>query len=107
MTHEISADWSALMQQAKHTAEDYFVSARGILANSGLEYTASDVIALAKVMADDFHTASISVAGQKISEALVGVGGEIDYLTERVTESIDGVGMSIDGVGINVSSLRP
>jgi hypothetical protein len=118
MTHEISADWSALMQQAKYTAEDYFVSARGILASSGLEYTASDVIALAKVMADDFHTASISVAGQKISEALAGasigicgalagIDGEIDYLTERVTESIDSVGTSIDGVGRNVSSLNP
>ena len=107
MTHEIKASWDTLMQQSKDTTWGYFSEAHKILEGSELKYTAADVVALAKVMAMDFHTASMGVAAQKISEALAGDGGDIDYLTERVTESIDGVAMSINGVGVNVSSLRP
>jgi len=107
MTHEISASWDTLMKQAKDTGGDYFASAHRILEGSDLEYTAADVVALAKVMSDDFHTSSMGVATQKLCEAITSVGGEINYLTERVTESIDGVCTSINGVGINVSSLKP
>ena len=96
MTHEIKADWDTLMRQAKHTAEDYFVSAHGILKHSGLQYNASDVIALAKVMADDFHTTSVGVAAQKISGALVGIEC-----------GLDNVGMAINDLTVAVGNLRP
>ena len=100
MTHDIRADWDTLLRQAKLTGEDYFVSAHTTLKHSGLQYTASDVIALAKVMADDFHSASISVAGQKISEALVGIECGLDSIAENV-------GMAISDLTVAVGNSRP
>jgi hypothetical protein len=107
MTHEISASWDTLMKQAKDTGGDYFASAHRILEGSDLEYTAADVVALAKVMSDDFHSSSMGVAAQKLCEALTGIECGLDNVAEIVSESIDGVCTSIDGVGINVSSLKP
>ena len=86
MTHDIRADWDTLMRQAKHTAEDYFVSAHGILKHSGLEYTAADVIALTKVMAMDFYTASISVGAQRISEALTTTGWGLESVADVIRD---------------------
>jgi hypothetical protein len=86
MTHEITASWGTLMQQSKDTAQDYFASANRMLEGSGLEFTASDVVALAKVMADDFHTASMGVATQKICEALGGVECGLDGIGVAVSE---------------------
>jgi hypothetical protein len=98
MTHEILADWDTLMRHSKYTAEDYFVSAHGTLKESGLQYTAADVIALAKVMADDFHTAGIGVAAQKISEALAGSSTEI-------CEALGGINCTLDDVAEGVAML--
>ena len=89
MTHEITASWNTLMQQSKDTAQDYFASAHRMLENSELEFTASDVVALAKVMADDFHTASMGVATQKICEALTGIECSMDAIAEFIHEAND------------------
>jgi hypothetical protein len=114
MTHEISASWDTLMKQAKDTGGDYFASAHRILEGSDLEYTAADVVALAKVMSDDFHTSSMGVATQKLCEAITSVGGELNGISESLSGielSLDGVTegieRSIDGLAVCVSNLQP
>ena len=89
MSHEITASWSTLMQQSKDTAQDYFASAHRMLEGSELEFTAADVVALAKVMADDFHTTSMGVATQKICEALNGIERSMDAIAEFIHEAND------------------
>ena len=89
MSHEITASWSTLMQQSKDTAQDYFASANRMLEGSGLEFTAADVVALAKVMADDFHTASMGVASQKLCEAITTVGWGLDGVSDVMREAND------------------
>lgn len=86
MTHEITADWNTLMEQSKDTAWDYFAKAHKILEGSELEYTAADVIALTKVMADDFRTTSMGVSTQKICEALAGIECSFDAIAEFLCE---------------------
>jgi hypothetical protein len=113
MTHEISASWDTLMKQAKDTGGDYFASAHRILEGSDLKYTAADVVALAKVMSDDFHTSSMGVAAQKLCEAITSVSGELNDINlalggvecglDNVAESVSG---SIDGVAVCVSNLQ-
>lgn len=87
MTHEIKASWDTLMQQSKDTTWGYFGEAHKILEGSDLKYTAADVIALAKVMAMDFHTASMGVATQKICEALTTVGWGLDSVADVMRET--------------------
>ena len=89
MTHDITASWGTLMQQSKDTAQDYFASAHRMLEGSGLEITASDVVALANVMADDFHTASMGVASQKLCEAITTVGWGLDGVSDVMREVND------------------
>ena len=100
MNHEIKADWNTLMQQSKDTAGDYFATAHRMLEGSDLEYTAADVVALTRVMALDLHTTSMGVAAQKISEALVGIGGDIDGFGHNVS-----LGMS--DLTTVIGNLRP
>lgn len=68
--HKITADWTALMNQAQATGEYYFNRAFSTLRGSGLEYSAADVVALAGVMAQDFHSAAINVAAQAIADVI-------------------------------------
>jgi hypothetical protein len=71
MTDEIiDASREVLMAQAQDTAEAYFKESVAILKGSKLEFTAADAVALAAVMAKDFHTTSIGVAAQKIVAAI-------------------------------------
>jgi hypothetical protein len=86
MTHEITASWDTLMGQSKATAGDYFGAARRILDGSELDYTASDVIALARVMADDFRTTSMGVSTQKLCESITGIECSLDAIAEFLAE---------------------
>ena len=86
MTHEITAGWDTLMKQSKDTAWDYFAEAHKILEGSELKYTAADVVALAKVMADDFRTTSMGVSTQKICEAIGGLECSLDAIAEFLAE---------------------
>jgi hypothetical protein len=69
MTHNITATWDELLEQSKMTAGDYFSTAVNILKRSELEFTATDAIALAAIMAKDFHTTAMGVAAQNIIAA--------------------------------------
>lgn len=53
-------DYELLMRQATMTSEEYFNRAREVLEKSGLPYTATDVIALAAISAQDFHSMVIN-----------------------------------------------
>lgn len=103
MNHNITAGWDTLMKQSKDTAWDYFGEAHKILEGSELKYTAADVIALAKLMTDDFRTASMGVAAQKISEALNSVGTSVS----GIGESIVGVECALDSVAESITFYRP
>jgi hypothetical protein len=89
MTHEITASWNTLMGQSKDTAQDYFATAHKMMEGSGLEYTAADVVSLTKVMAMDFHTASMGVASQKLCEAITTVGWGLDGVSDVMREAND------------------
>jgi hypothetical protein len=86
MTHEITAGWDTLMKQSKDTAWDYFGEAHRILEGSELEYTAADVVALARVMADDFRTTSMGVSTQKLCESITGIECSLDAIAEFLAE---------------------
>ena len=103
MTHEIKATWDELLRQSKDVAWEYFAEAHKILEGSELKYTTADVVALAKVMADDFRTTSIGVAAQKISEALNGVGTSVS----GIGEAIVGVECALDSVAESITFYRP
>lgn len=103
MKHEITAGWDTLMKQSKDTAWDYFGEAHKILEGSDLKYTAADVVALAKVMADDFRTTSIGVAAQKISEAL----NNVSTATSGIGEAIVGVECALDSVAESITFYTP
>lgn len=49
-------DADGYMRQAVMTAHDYFIDARKILKDAEVEFTTADIIALAAIMAMDFHT---------------------------------------------------
>lgn len=68
--HEIQASWNTLLDQAKGTGDDYFHAAKRTLQASGMEHTAADVIALAQIMAQDFHSSAMGVAAQKIAYSI-------------------------------------
>jgi hypothetical protein len=70
MKHTITADFGTLFNQSKDTACDYFDYARKELAGQNMKYTASDVIALAQIMAYDLRTSSILIASQKLETAI-------------------------------------
>jgi hypothetical protein len=81
MTHRISASWETLLTQAIDTSRTYFSYAKRTLSESGLDYTAADVIALAAIMAEDFKTSSIGVHSQTIADS-------IDNFTSSITDAI-------------------
>ena len=81
MTHRISASWETLLTQAIDTSRTYFSCAKRTLSESGLNYTAADVIALAALMAEDFKTSSIGVHSQMLSDS-------IDNFTSSITDAI-------------------
>lgn len=81
MTHRISASWETLLTQAVDTSRTYFSCAKRTLSESGLDYTAADVIALAAIMAEDFKTSSIGVHSQTIADS-------IDNFTSSITDAI-------------------
>ena len=73
MNHTVTADFGTLFNQSKDTACDYFNYARKELAGQNIKYTASDVIALAQIMAYDLRTTSILISAQKIESAIEGL----------------------------------
>lgn len=75
----VTASFDTLMNQAKLTGDDYFRAARRILTESELAFSASDVIALARVMAEDYHDSATLIASQNIADA-------IDNLASRIPE---------------------
>lgn len=77
MTDVITANWDTLMSQAQKTAEDYFKESVRILQASELKFTAADAVALAAVMAKDFHSASMGVAVQRVALELHNIHSEV------------------------------
>lgn len=79
MINRVDASLDALLRQSKETGEDYFRAAERVLGKSELveEYTAADVIALAKVMADDFRNTTNLLAGQNIADAINNLASRI------------------------------
>jgi hypothetical protein len=74
MNQTVTADFGTLLDQSKDTACDYFRYAKNHLASQNIKYTASDVIALAQIMAYDLRTTSILISAQKIENAIEGLG---------------------------------
>jgi len=69
-THELTANAETLMRQAGMTANEYFHAAKETLVNSGMKFTASDVIELAKIAASDYNSAMVLAASNNITEGI-------------------------------------
>ena len=87
MNHTVTADFNTLFNQSKDTACDYFDYARKELAGQNIKYTASDVIALAQIMAYDLRSSDILISAQKIEGAIDMLSQSIDRLGEAIQES--------------------
>jgi len=72
----MSLTYDELLRQAHMTSHDYFIYARSVLRDSGLDYTAADVIALATISAQDYHTGVIT---KLVEEGIKAIG----YMMER------------------------
>jgi len=79
--HTITADWDLLSLQSMDTTKMFFSTARNMLADSELDYTAADVVALASIMNADFRTAAMTVQAQTIAQS-------IDDFTSSITDAI-------------------
>jgi len=79
--HTITADWDLLSLQSMDTTKMFFSTARHLLADSELDYTAADVVALASIMNADFRTAAMTVQAQTIAQS-------IDDFTSSITDAI-------------------
>lgn len=80
-THTITAEWDLLSLQSMDTTKMFFSTARNLLDNSELDYTAADVVALAGIMNADFRTAAMTVQAQTIAQS-------IDDFTASITDAI-------------------
>ena len=87
MNHTVTADFGTLFNQSKDTACDYFNYARKELAGQNIKYTASDVIALAQIMAYDLRSSDILISAQKIEGAIDMLSQSVDRLGEAIQES--------------------
>jgi len=67
---DVELDPEDAMRQAGMTADDYLSKAHQILKQGYEDWTIRDAIELAKVMAQDFHTAMICVKMQEIRDAI-------------------------------------
>ena len=79
--HTITADWDLLSLQSMDTTKMFFSTARHLLGDSELDYTAADVVALASIMNADFRTAAMTVQAQTIANS-------IDNFTSSITDAI-------------------
>ncbi len=70
MKEDIDLDGSSAMRQAGMTADDYLSKAYKILKNEYEGWDVKDAIELAKVMAQDFHTAMMCIKMQEIRDAI-------------------------------------
>ena len=93
MSSRVTADWTGLMAQASSTSEDYVASAWRFVVKCKLgnpwmdkipndyETTYEDIdlaIKMAKVSAMDFHSSCLSVAADKLSDAVCALGDALD-----------------------------
>jgi len=67
---DIQISISNAFQQAKSTADDYLGAAIDILDKHEMPYKVSEAIEVAKVMAQDFHTAMMCMKLQEIRDAI-------------------------------------
>lgn len=67
---DVDLDPEAAMRQAGMTAEDYLSKAYKILKDEYEEWTVRDAIELAKIMAQDFHTALMCMKMQEIRDSI-------------------------------------
>lgn len=68
---DVDLDPSDAMRQAGITADDYLSKAYQILKDNYEDWTVRDAIELAKIMAQDFHTAMMCVKMQEIRDSIV------------------------------------
>lgn len=64
----IEISWQQAFDQSKKSTYDYLHTARKQLTEMDLDYTAADVIALARIMAYEFRTAAIALAAQNMCD---------------------------------------
>jgi hypothetical protein len=67
---DIELDGTGAMRQAGMTADDYLSKAYEILKSEYEDWTVRDAIELAKIMAQDFHTAMMCVKMQEIRDSI-------------------------------------
>ena len=80
MSDDVDLDGLSAMRQAGMTADDYLSKAYKILDAEYEDWTVRDAIELAKVMAQDFHTAMMCMKMREIRDAISSQGacGEMD-----------------------------
>lgn len=67
---DVELDPTDALRQAGMTADDYLSKAYRILKDEYEDWTVRDAIELAKVMAQDFHTAMMCVKMQEIRDSI-------------------------------------
>lgn len=78
----ITASLDTLFEQSMDSGKAYMWAAKRLLDDAEIPYTASDVVALCRVMAEDYRSAAIVVAAQMIEQGL-------SEITQNLTEKSD------------------
>lgn len=78
MNQEVTASFTHLISDASYTSNSFFKEAKRTLDESGLKYSAADVVALASVAAYDFRTSVQAINTQKMRDAIIDLSGRLD-----------------------------
>jgi hypothetical protein len=84
MNHEITKSFDDLLRETHSTAITYFGYAERILTESERDFTTADIIALAAVMANDFHSASNLIAAQTIKEGFLNLEKALSDISNKL-----------------------
>lgn len=104
-THgDVGADFMELMNQASMTSHEYFQKAQECLENSGLNFTAADVVALASVSAHDYRSGILAGTLSGISNALSSIADKLENLDP--TEGFDNAASAIRNIANELEASR-
>lgn len=78
---DFELDPSGAMRQAVSTADDYLCNAFSILEKKYEDWTIRDAIELAKIMAEDFHTAMMCAKMQEIRDSIYELSNSVNDST--------------------------
>lgn len=88
MSLKITATWEQILDDAKFIGQTCANEAKSVLDEMGVEYSTSDIIGLAKIMADNYSSCSEFAKGQMLAEVIESSGSLIASALDGMRDSV-------------------